>query len=151
MKARLLPIAVLLAVLTACAAESWTAEEHLRQGVVFQKEQKLTEAVLHFTKALELDPQIEEAYRRRATIHLGVALATNDKERIALSILDFTRSLELRKYNPSAYYFRGEAYRMQGRMKESLADFEASCAMRNRMACIVVGRMRAGRPAHGKR
>ncbi len=150
MKARLLPIVVLAAGLSGCP-EKWTAEQHLWQGVALQQEKKLEQAVIHFTKAVELDPKLEEAYRRRATIRLGVALATKDKERIALSISDFSRSIELRKYNPSAYYFRGEGLSQQGRMKEALADFEVSCSMRNKMACTVARRIRAGRPPHGKR
>ncbi len=115
-----------------------------------QKEKELDKAVFHFTKAVELDANLEEAFRRRATINLGVALATNDKDRIAQVVSDFSRSIELRKYNPSAYYFRGEAYRMQGRMKLALADFRASCKMRNQMGCAVARRIRDGRPAHGR-
>lgn len=149
MKARLLPIVILTAGLSGCL-EKWTAEQHLRQGVASQQEKKFEQAVIHFTKAVELDPNLEEAYRRRATIRLGTALATKDQERIALSISDFSRSIELRRYNPSTYYFRGEALSQQGRMKEALADFEVSCSMRNKTACAVARRIRAGRPPHGK-
>ncbi|MEE8424987.1 MAG: hypothetical protein V3S11_04125 [Elusimicrobiota bacterium] len=149
MCARLLPIVILLAGLSGCP-EKWTAEQHLWQGVTMQKEKELDKAVFHFTKAVELDANLEEAFRRRATINLGVALATNDKDRIAQVVSDFSRSIELRKYNPSAYYFRGEAYRMQGRMKLALADFQASCKMRNTMGCVVARRIRDGRPAHGR-
>jgi tetratricopeptide (TPR) repeat protein len=64
-------------------------------------------AVYHFSKAIELDPKVADAYFRRAWSYLE----PGDKSSLDKALADVAKVLELSPDHKAVYYARGEAYR----------------------------------------
>jgi tetratricopeptide (TPR) repeat protein len=90
-----------------------------RLGVVYQLNKDNTGAVDLFTKALELDPFLYNAYFQRATISLEMA---NGKQAIA----DFSKYLEFKPSSFSASLGMGRAYLLLNNTGEAYRQIEKS-------------------------
>ncbi len=73
-------------------------------------------AIVEYTKAIELDPKVAEAYnnRGRAYIHKG---------QYDQAIADCNKALEIDPGHTYAYFHRGYAYAMKGQYNLAIADF----------------------------
>lgn len=87
-------------------------------------------AVANFTKAVELDPTFGDAYYYRGIVEFS-RLYQNEA-----AVADFTQALALDPEahrslysRPSAYYWRGLAYKDAQRYPEALADFSKAIAL----------------------
>lgn len=86
------------------------------RGFFQQSIGKLDEAILDFTKALELDPQFLEAISNRGYVHLN----RGDYEHAEA---DFTQSLALNAAQPSVLSLRAGSKLSRGDIEAAIADY----------------------------
>ncbi len=77
----------------------------------------------NFTKVIELDSTIFEAYLER-----GIAYRKKNQNDLALA--DLNKALELRSDSAKAYYFRGIVNGEKGNLEMALADFNKTIQLR---------------------
>lgn len=87
------------------------------EGLRLLKQNKLKEAITHFTKAIELNPSLNITY-----INRGVAYFRNRDYRKAVS--DFSRAIEMQTDNAVAFNNRGAAYLNLRNYHRALENFE---------------------------
>ncbi|MDP7036284.1 MAG: tetratricopeptide repeat protein [Planctomycetota bacterium] len=96
--------------------ELLTANDYHSQGLLHRSRKEFDQAILHYTKALELDPNHSGAYNNRAICHMQMGSFPQ-----ALS--DYTLAIELRPNQSDTYSNRGSVYSYLNRLPEALRDF----------------------------
>ena len=109
-----LPLVVLV---PGCQPQAESAQEHYAQGKALLQSGQWEQAILEFTKAIDLDPDYREAYSERA-------YAYYQKGEYDKALSDSNKIIELNPEDPFAYFNRGIAYKALGKKAEALADFE---------------------------
>jgi len=118
-------VCAVLVVLFLCAhvlVENSRAEENLSEAALVRRaldrmrSGEYTCAVIDWTQALRLNPQLPLAYSNR-----GLAYAK--LERYDQAISDFTRALELETNNPDTYFKRANAFFDRGSYREAVEDY----------------------------
>ena len=94
------------------------------KGIVYEEDSSNKEAIEHYTKAIELNPQLADAYGKRGFVYSG-------EGEYDLAIRDFTNALEL--VQPTSvmgifvclnlYSNRGFAYAEKGDFEAAIQDF----------------------------
>ena len=121
-----------LAYLCLTAAAAWAQdavelyERGLRSSLAYKK-------IEYFTKALQLNPNLADAYEKRATHYYF-------QEKLDRAIHDYTRVIELEPDSVNAYLLRGLAYLRKGHGEGLLAEI-------NRLALRYTG---LGKPKDSK-
>lgn len=72
--------------------------------------------IQYFTKAIELDPGLTEAYAKRGMLYYF-------QEKYTETIQDFQRVAELKPYEPEAHLMLGLAYMKKGNYDEAISHF----------------------------
>ena len=85
------------------------------------------EAMLCFTKAIELNPKCAFAYSNRGT-------AYNRAGQLANALADYTKAIELDPQCAPAYSNRGTAYDRAGQLANALADYAKAIELDPRLA-----------------
>ena len=127
----LMPILVGLCVLP-CLAENKEAADLMQKGSAAMKDQKLDEAIGFFTKAIALDPSLDNAYVARgacleATGKQEKALEDWDKGqqvRLDAKLKPLTAAIQAKPGDAGAYRARALVYETYGRGKEAVADLQ---------------------------
>lgn len=78
----------------------------------------LQRCLLHFSRALEIDPSHAEAYSQRGVVRLALGDASGSKE-------DYDVALQINPRLSRAYFNRGYWYEVQQRYQEAIADYES--------------------------
>jgi tetratricopeptide (TPR) repeat protein len=99
---------------------------HNNKGNSFARKNKFKEAIIEYTKAIDVDSNYAKAY-----INRGTAYAKSGQENKAIN--DYNNAIEINpraidtciKSNmlPNVYFFRAKVYLNQKKYKESIADF----------------------------
>lgn len=92
-------------------------ELHLRIGVSLKDKGLLTEAMEHYDRAIELNPQYAEAYYSKG------AMLYYDGQ-IEESIANFEKTLEFEPQDSRAYNNLGSAYGSMGKLEKAASCFE---------------------------
>jgi len=92
----------------------------LKSSITYKK-------VHYFTKALELDPRLTEAYQKR-----GVLLYFQEK--YTRAIQDFRNLTELKPYEPEARLMLGLAYMKKGNYDEAISHFTRAIELAPQLA-----------------
>ena len=111
----LLTFILLLPLSAGAAMVADTAQAWVEKGTSLEEEKKYNEAIEAFTRAIEIDSQLVNAYFKR-----GKASFTLNRTDCLDSLKDFTRVIDLDKDNADAYYERARInfymiYNEQGR------------------------------------
>jgi len=93
------------------------ALEHLRQGDSYSNRKLWDEAIIEYSKAIELDPGFAIAYSKRGT-------AYNMKELYDLAIADCNKAILLAPNLAEVYWNRSLAYKALGEKSKAIADIE---------------------------
>jgi tetratricopeptide (TPR) repeat protein len=123
----LLVIVSLVALSLGLAAGSLSAGEdsasfYFNRGVGLYLKGQLDLAIADFSKALEIDPRMTQAYNNRGS-------AYDDQGQFNRAIADFTKALEIDPTYAQAYYNRGLAYARHGQIDRARADFNKAAAL----------------------
>ncbi len=109
-------IITILLFLTVSAVYAQTAEEHLQDGNASFKQDEFDQSIIEYTKALDIDPNLTQAYNNR-----GVAYAQEGS--LSRAIADFTMAIANNFNDAEAYNNRGHAYAEQGNFSQAIADY----------------------------
>ncbi len=93
-----------------------TAGECLQDGNDFLREGYFDEAIIQYTRALDINPNLAKAYNNR-----GVAYAHEGS--LSRAIADFTMALANNFKDAEAFNNRGQAYASTGNFTQALADY----------------------------
>jgi tetratricopeptide (TPR) repeat protein len=141
--------------------ESKSAREMLDEGKALVERGDSDSALRFFTAAIESDPELDEAYFRRADIHYekgdydnaiadytevirvvpdmsevwkNRALAFLDKGNIDDAIKDDTEAIRLDPDDAVAYYNRANAFSQKGDSAKAIADYDAAIRLDPKLA-----------------
>ena len=92
------------------------ALEHLEQGDTYFVREQWDEAIVQYTNAIELDPELAEAYNNRGSVY-------HYKGEFDNAIADYSRAIELDPNYDPAYYNRGNTYLYKGEFDNAIADY----------------------------
>ncbi len=93
------------------------AEEHSDKGVEYRRQGRFDDAIAQFTKAIELDPNLAEAYFNRGNIY-AILL---DLQR---AVEDYSEAIRLNTEDANVYANRARAYTMLSSDQEAEQDIE---------------------------
>jgi len=113
-------IVVCIMVVTAILSFLWrapSATDYLKQGVTLFEEGKYEQAIDEYTKAIELDPNLTDAYYNRGLAYLMT-------KQYDLALADFNKAIELDPKMSTAWSGRGMALAGLGRYKEALEAYD---------------------------
>jgi tetratricopeptide (TPR) repeat protein len=107
-----------------------SAGEWLGRGDASFEEGDYADALVCYTRAVEIDGKNPGALKRRAA-------AYGRLERYDEAIADFTRVIEISPNDAAAYYGRGINYYALGRNDRALPDFKAACELGDKLGCKI--------------
>jgi len=100
-----------------------------RRGVAFGKKGDLDNAVVEYSKAIDLDPKHPFPYCNRGVCYYR-------KQAYDKAVQDFTRYIELFPKHASGFSWRGRAYFKTGKHYEALADFTRAIELKDLVSYI---------------
>lgn len=109
---------------------SCEANHQLCKGAQAMERQDMDEAIRHFTRAIEIDPEFAEAYNQRAIAHYL-------QDELEESIADCRRTTELMPCHFGAWAGLGHGYAHLGRIDEALACYKKSLKINPHFGCVV--------------
>ncbi len=109
---------------------SCKANHELARGAEAMERQDLPDAIAHFTRAIEIDPNFAEAYNQRAIAHVL-------SEQWDASIADCQRTVELMPCHFGAWAGMGHCHAHEGRFREALACYRKALAINPHLECLV--------------
>ena len=92
------------------------AEEAYSKGCEYSKNGNYDQAISEYTKAIEINPNYEQAYGNR-----GGSYANHGN--LPKAISDYTKAIELNPKDVMNYYNRGTVYKDQGDLAQAASDF----------------------------
>ena len=92
-----------------------------------EKQRAYKKAIVHYTKALELDLQQPAIYNNRGNMY--AAIGEIDK-----AVSDLSKAIELKPDYANAYNNRGEAYRSKGEVDEAVNDYSRAIEVKSDFA-----------------
>lgn len=103
------------------------AAAYFASGRTAYDQEKYTQAIEQFSKALQVDPQDPLIF-----YHRGLAYVAQDD--FAEALADFTETLKLNPKNPMAHYHRGIAHRLLGQHDQAIEDYTRALKLDPRLA-----------------
>ena len=85
-----------------------SAKQYYKAGEEFSKKMNFKDAIQQYNRAIELDPDYEKAYVKRAMSYSKLGDYSHAAE-------DFDRALVFSEKDAELYYFSGNAHHLQGR------------------------------------
>ncbi len=92
------------------------ARPYNNRGVVYRSQENLNQALLDYSRAIEINPDYDQAYYNRGIVY-------RSQENLNQAILDYNRAIEINPNYADAYNNRGVAYRHQGNLNQAILDF----------------------------
>ncbi|WGK68225.1 tetratricopeptide repeat protein [Candidatus Haliotispira prima] len=92
------------------------AKLYNNRGGLYKEQAKPEEALAHFNKAIELDPN-------NANTHYNRGISYYEQGNRELALAHFNKVIELDPKHANAYNSRGNLYKVQGKDKEALIDY----------------------------
>jgi tetratricopeptide (TPR) repeat protein len=102
-------------------------EAYLNRGITYGEKGQLDQAILDFTKALEINSRFGDAYYNRG-------LAYNKKGRYDLAISDLNKALEINPGLAEAYNSRGYAYQNKAQYDQAISDLNKALELNPNLA-----------------
>ena len=114
---------ILLLVLIATTVQAQSAKQYFKAGDDFLKANNFKDAIAQYTKAIELDPDYEKAYIKRAT-----AYSRSDAHKKAAE--DYDRALVFDEKDAELYYFSGKEWFLEGNNQYALMRLSRAINMK---------------------
>jgi tetratricopeptide (TPR) repeat protein len=96
------------------------ALEYLNRGIEYSKKYDIDNAIAEFTEAIQLDPDMADAYGYRANMYLG----KNDYDKAIADLSEVIRLDTNMSSIVTAYRARGKAHSELGNVQEAINDYE---------------------------
>ena len=97
-------------------------------SLTFQNERDYPKAIEHYSRAIELNPRLVEAYNNRG-------IAYRAKGEVDRAIADYDKTIELNPKYAEAYYNRGAAYiDDKGEVDRAIADYDKTIELNPKYA-----------------
>ena len=109
----------LTAVLVTAETRAQSAKQYFKAGEEFMEVTKIDDAIIQFTKAIELDPDFDKAYISRA-------YASERLNRYQEAAEDYERAIVFQDKKPEIYYYAGNAYFKSGNRQAALANLNSA-------------------------
>jgi tetratricopeptide (TPR) repeat protein len=97
----------------------WGGRVYRHYGIVGNSARFFRTATRYYSRALAVNPSLEEAYLERG------AILWRELDRVEEAVADFSTALTLRPGWPEALFYRGLAYEQQGRHASAMQDLAA--------------------------
>jgi len=101
------------------------AEQSYVNGAGLYAQGRLDDAIISFSKTIELAPDFQWAYQLRGCVYY-------DKGEYDKAIADFTRAIEIDPEYADAYQSRGDAYDKKGEKGKAEADWSKAKEFANK-------------------
>ena len=100
-------ILILLPFILTATVQAQSAKQYFKAGEDFAKANNYAEAIIQFTKAIELDPDYDKAYIQRASAYSRIDEHKNAAE-------DYDRALVFEEKDEELFYFAGNEWHLYG-------------------------------------
>lgn len=121
--------------LTQSIAIRETGAAYLQRANAYNTIREFDRALADWSKAIELDPKLADAYTARGRYYMSVS-----KELDALH--DFDKSIELQP-TVDGYFQRGQLHAARGEFKEAIRDFDEAISQRREAPYVYLARSMA--------
>jgi formylglycine-generating enzyme required for sulfatase activity/regulator of sirC expression with transglutaminase-like and TPR domain len=101
------------------------AMEYYKRGVDLRYTNE-DEALVNFTKALELNPNYAGAYRERGGVHANTASTRKKPEENDLALADYNKAIELNPNDEMVFNLRGILFGHKNANERAIADYTRS-------------------------
>lgn len=98
------------------------AEDYYNQGAAFYKKGDYSQAIVAFTKAIEISPTVYVSYYSRGVMHFV-------RGDYPAALKDFNKTIELAPDLAVAYYRRAQIYQKNGDDEKAKTDFEKAAEL----------------------
>ena len=118
------PVVTLILVMAACGGSSELSEAKLayKGGLDASSQGLIPEAISHFDKAIQLEPDTAVYYRNRGVAH-------NKLGQYETAIDDYTKAIQLDPDYALAFFNRGVVLGVLGKNDLADEDFKKACAL----------------------
>jgi len=139
------PVLATMEKLIGIAHDPGVAALYLKRGKCFYKTTSIQSAVSDFTKAIELDPDLAEAYLERGKVIADLHLSDEDREEtVKRAFADFDKAIEINSElqinsgNPNFHYIRGKLHTKRENYPDALKDLDKAIEINQRFADALV-------------
>ena len=99
------------------------SKTHNNLGMAFTRQENFDQAIIHYNKALEIDPYFANVY-----YNLGYVFLRRDE--LDEAIKHFTKALDLAPDMPWAHFHLGNSLFKQGKLEEAIASYNKAIKLR---------------------
>jgi tetratricopeptide (TPR) repeat protein len=105
------------------------ANEEIMKGLRELNRRDFDRAIVHFSRAIELDPTFAEAYNQRAIVHYL-------REDFAESVKDCRRCVKLMTCHFGAWAGLGHCYAHLNRLSDAVRSYEKALDINPHLTCV---------------
>jgi tetratricopeptide (TPR) repeat protein len=98
------------------------ATVYIRHGILSTERGRYDDAISYFSKAIEIDPRLVEAYKNRGNIYSRMG-------KYDQAILDYNKALEIDPADAWVYHYRGNAYHKKGNDDQAISNYNKAFEM----------------------
>lgn len=114
-------------------AFSQSADYHFNRGNFLANNGDLKEAITHYSKALEFDPKLVEAYLSRGIAHYKL-------QQFVAAIQDYTKAIQLKPDDAEAHFNRGVCKTKSNDLAGALQDYNRAILLNPQYAQAYMNR-----------
>jgi superkiller protein 3 len=100
---------------------------HYNVGLLLYGRGRVSEAIPHYQRALEIDSGYAEA-------HNNLAIAFQDQGDLTEAIAHYQKALEIKPHDAEAHFNMGDAYYRQGKLAEAISHYQRALDIEPRFA-----------------
>lgn len=117
-------ILILLPLMFTVTVQAQSAKQYFKAGDDFAKANNFTDAIIQYTRAIELDPDYEKAYIQRADAFSRIGEHRSSAE-------DYDRALAFEEKDSEIYYFSGKEWHLYGDNRLALVRLTAAINLKS--------------------
>lgn len=105
-------------------AHSEEAVDHYIKGILARNAENTGAAVEHFKRAIEINPDYEDAYLELAGLYYDKFIATNNQKFLDLEIAQYKELIRIDPRNPDYHFYLALSYENKGWYRQALKEYE---------------------------
>jgi len=116
-------ILIVLLAMTTTVVQSQSAKQYYKAGEDFSRALNYKDAIVQFSKAIELDPDFDKAYISRAGAYSNIGEHKNAAE-------DYDRALVFEEKEPELYFFSGKQWHLHGNYEMAVSKLSLAIELK---------------------